>query len=173
MEDRDKIVRQWGDKYLDNNDEKDDPVLYAVAEYVVCTTDPLTMADAKWDDDMHFLAGATSSQEDEFVMLSTWGEDEILASPPDDSRKGYGLSASDLTPNGKRYELREITEPEHPEFLETVDDYYNAPDGTIIVDSIGCPYVKRDRLWWVGTFRHEAKDMARIEKCRVLLWGKK
>lgn len=59
-----------------------------------------------------------------------------------------------LTPNGKRYELREVGAPEqpaHPETLVTEQDYESAPNGTIVAEPGGSARTKgHDGNWYRG-----------------------
>lgn len=78
-----------------------------------------------------------------------------------------------LTPNDKRYELREITgEPEHPESLTTAEDYENAPKGTIVARNGYPPYVKIRMDAWADTFNavHYGDELDGTSR-KVLRWG--
>lgn len=63
------------------------------------------------------------------------------------------------------------TTPDHPEFLETEEDYENAPDGTIVAQDGGKPFVLIAELWMdpnSGIFEHGSMSDVRR---RVLRWG--
>lgn len=174
MDDRDNIVRQWAENYLRSAKREDDPVLYAVAEYAMATTKPLTMADVKWDANLHFLAGATTEDGDEVVMLSVRGESGILTASLDGSREDLEFSASELIPNGKEYDLRKITDThDHPDFLEVLEDYEDAPDGTIVINQFGHSLTKRYDRWDAGSFYLSSEEMSDHTKHRVQRWGGK
>ena len=60
--------------------------------------------------------------------------------------------------------------PDHPVFLETEDDYRNAPEGTVIAQDGGKPYVLVDELWRnTGTWTLAHNEMAGLRR-RVLRW---
>ena len=77
-----------------------------------------------------------------------------------------------LIPNGKRYELREISKPEHPETLATAEDYKNAPIGTIVEESYCSPFMKNGADIWANTFNDtfSKEEMAGTPR-KVLRWG--
>lgn len=63
------------------------------------------------------------------------------------------------------------TTPDHPEFLETEEDYESAPDGTIVAQDGGKPFVLMYELWMdpnSGIFEHGSMSDVRR---RVLRWG--
>lgn len=62
---------------------------------------------------------------------------------------------------------------EHPAVLETVEDYQNAPDGTIIAQPTGYPWVKDDGLWRSPIFWDSSESLALgwIQPFNVLRWG--
>ena len=115
----------------------------AAAEYILAHVPAPTMQGVQWEHEKHHLAGATTPAGHDAVMM--WHDEEDT---------GYIITDLDawrpdqLTPNGKRYELREVgapEEPEHPDVLKTVEGYENAPVGTIVALNGCLPYVKRGR----------------------------
>lgn len=61
--------------------------------------------------------------------------------------------------------------PDHPEYLETEQDYANAPEGTIVAGNDAVPKVLLDGMWrhiYLGSADHEGMAGARR---RVLRWG--
>lgn len=76
--------------------------------------------------------------------------------------KTISTTRNALTPNGKRYELREVGAPEHPETLTTMEDYENAPEGTIAVisDGLGYPIVKHFGKWWRNGIAFSSDDIS-------------
>ena len=149
--------------------EVSSPEMTATAERILATTTPPTMADVEWDDEKHYLAGATTSNGGSVVML--WHDDidtdHIITDHAEWQRDR-------LTPNGKRYELREIGEPEqpeHPATLETLEDYENAPAGTVVAEP-GRPALTKTHggEWhrYGGWFTSD--EMAHTER-QVLRWG--
>lgn len=149
----------------------------AAAEYILATTTPLTMADVEWDDKEHYLSGAVDSDGIEVVMMG-WRGLLILVSDVDQMNISYAPvleDPKDLTPNGKRYELRDIgapEQPEHPATLETLEDYENAPVGTIVASDDHAPLLKRGPNAWTTEISslYYDEDMARNTR-QVLRWG--
>ena len=174
--DTQRLARQWAEKILAS--EAGTPESQAAAEHIMATTTPLTMADAEWDDEKHRLAGATVpmvSGPEEVVMLSERDDDTIDFALMD-GRFG-SVRKTHVTPNGKRYELREVgapEEPEHPAALVTEQDYANAPAGTVVAMDEGYSWTKcSDGDWWRGGIWHSDYRMADTER-QVLRegWGK-
>ena len=62
--------------------------------------------------------------------------------------------------------------PAHPEFLETVADYQNAPEGTIVACDDSPPWYKFDSAWLstITRGRNDAKDMTGVIR-EVLRWS--
>lgn len=146
----------------------------AAAEFILANTKPETMADVVWDDTRHFLSGATSSiSGTERVMLAGLDFDDMIANVEVGVNLFCSSAPESLTPNGKRYKLVEDTTPDHPEFLETTEDYENAPVGTIVVAHIGYPWVKEAEEWRSPDFKESSIVMATsyIDRRRVLRWG--
>lgn len=115
MADREKLARQWAEEELKRVSGAVGST--AAAEYILEHTAPPTMADAVWDEEKHYLAGATNSIGDTECVMIAEAEDMIVHAELGEDRVLL-TSPGALTPNGKRYELREITEPGHPEVLE-------------------------------------------------------
>ena len=156
------------------------PEIVATAERILATTTPLTMADITWDDEKHHLAGATmkraySGSSVEVVMQ--FAQNDVFIDYTTLGGKHGMAERKDLTPNGKRYELREIGEPEqpeHPAALVTEQDYANAPAGTVVAMDEGYSWTKcSDGDWWRGGIWHSDYRMADTER-QVLRegWGK-
>lgn len=174
MSDKDLKVsaRRWAWEYMLCNGElpehaQDDE--YRAAQHILATTSPLTMADEDWDEGDHYLAGCMT-QYGEMVMLRPHGANLLVH----DLNSGLTeiWDRDDATPNGKRYELVEATGDEHPETLSTLEDYENAPVGTVVALN-GCfPYVKQGRGVWANTFDDTCSDdwMAGAPR-KVLRWG--
>ena len=130
------------------------------------------MADVEWNDEKHYLAGATTSNGGSVVML--WHDDidtdHIITDHAEWPRNR-------LTPNGKKYELREVgapEEPERPETLVTEQDYENAPVGTVVAGDGGDAWTKcSDGDWWRGGIWYSDYRMADAERRELRRgWGK-
>lgn len=180
---RERLARQWAESKLAMPTGHLDADVIAAAEHILATTTEPTMADVEWDGDKHFLAGATLDTEEsaeEMVMCGFTRDGEIYVVEPNPGRgkRGYWPMPGDLTPNGKKYELVEVTGDEHPETLTTLEDYEDAPAGTIVAaasrhGSMPFPMMKgSDEIWVMmksvkGRFNyHMAGD-----KRQVLRWG--
>lgn len=133
------------------------------------------MADVEWDDEKHRLAGADWNGAP-VVMLDT-AEDATIYALEVSGKAMWEILRSLLTPNGKRYELREAgTVKEslivHPETLTTLEDYEGAPEGTIVASNGNweVPHMKQNGLWWRSGIACDNEFMAR--NCHpVLRWG--
>lgn len=181
MTDREKLARQWAEQVRRTDAEYErkgrrysgDP-MRAAAEYILATTTP-TMADVEWDHEKHHLAGAVfqnAGTTAEVVMFQKDGSGAIIAVDVEDGKPFIG-DASKYTPNGKRYELVEVTEPGHPEVLETLEDYENAPEGTIATRQVkGAAFIKSIGNWSVAgyTGAEPSTYMAGVPR-HVLRWG--
>lgn len=152
MTDQEKLAREWAEYYQDDWPKFTPGTraaelvekAKAAAQYILEHTDPPTMADVDWDDEKYFLAGATDSDGDPCVMVKDRLGDEIWIIDPS-LQNMYRLPTYKLTPNGKRYELREVTKPDHPvqPSTKTMDEYSPAERA----DMVGM---------WAGYNRHKA-----------------
>lgn len=142
-----------------------------IRERILVNTTPLTMAGVNWDDDKHRLAGATTQEGTDVVMM--WYDAPVEHIVTDE-----GTTPPDwLTPNGKRYELREVENaPEHPDVLTTMQDYMNAPEGTIVAQNNYVPHVKSGPDEWVNAVYDRCSNAGMAGAPRKVLrwrWGKK
>ena len=149
------------------------PKAVAAAERIMATTtDPLTMADVDWNWEDHAFSGAVIKLDmgpTEVVMLSE-GWDDLLNFALLDGRVGQ-QTKDRFTPNGKQYELVEVTD--RPEVLVTVEDYENAPEGTVVALPGDLPWVKTEGLWRSPVFRDSSNALAAtvFNARAVLRWG--
>lgn len=170
MTDQEKLARQWAENHRksSNYDAMWDQAKAAV-EYILEHTEPLTMEGREWVHAEHHMTGAD------------WDGVPVVMIDPDNDRSTivlgleeetvYSAEDKDLTPNGKRYKLVETTEPDHPEVLETVEDYVNAPVGTIVEGQGKLPWMRLEYVW-KETAGTNADDAAMAGKPRpVLRWG--
>ena len=170
-----RLARQWAERAKNSKyfDEYADDAAAAV-ELVLATTTPLTMADVDWDWEKHYLAGATNEIGDvECVMIAPM--DGMIVNAELGDGRLVRTSTVALTPNGKRYELREVgapEQPEHPATLTTLEDYEDAPVGTIVVTSgTSGVLTKVGGKWKYGAYEDEYNEgMATFER-EVLRWG--
>lgn len=171
------VVREWAQGVMDKPWQEANSRMRVVAKTILDIVPLQTVADIGFDFDEHHLAGATSSDGDEVVML--WQDvDETEQIICDDS----AWAPDCLAPNGKRYELREVTvssnenvgldQPEHPTVLETQQDFEDAPVGTIAAPNQCSPYMKYGLIRWKDmsddTFSDEDMSGAAL---KVLRWG--
>lgn len=159
-----RLARQWVQKARPKGDRE----TLAAMEHIMATTEPLTMADVEWRDEEHHMAGATTHDGEEVAMI--WPQTAVYLA----TTKGT-WRRDQLTPNGKRYELREVgapEQPEHPATLETLEDYENAPVGTVVAEP-GRPALTKthggDWHRYGGWFTSD--EMEHTER-QVLRWGK-
>lgn len=141
----------------------------AAAEHIMATTKEPTMADVEWGDEKHRGAGATDTKGKTWVMFQDDGD---YISCIGLGMNTCGVPAEELTPNGKRYKLVEVTGDEHPETLTTVKDYENAPVGTIAARNRFYPMVKHVPGVWLNPHGDERSDVELdFDSRQVLRWG--
>lgn len=181
---QERLARQWAAEYLNWANKETAPEIYAAAEIVLATIPaPPTMEDVEWDHEEHYLAGATHEDCTEVIMHSRVDATEIATiRPGDDDHDGRDWSDK-LFPNGKKYQLVEVTvspdenlapdQPEHPKFLETPEDYKNAPEGTVVVDSGFDVWLKVAGDWESRSCELKCGMfmLSSFGPCRVLNWG--
>ena len=172
MSNQERLARKWAENV---NPKMPNEYVCAARDYILNHVPAPTMADAEWEHEKHHLAGANYKDGSPVVMIDATGLGEIysidLGAP---HGRMFFPYMGDLIPNGKRYELREITEPEHPEVLSTVEDYENAPEGTIVASNgkWEVPYMKQNGQWWASGIACDNELMAR--NCHPVLregWG--
>lgn len=128
-----RLAREWATSTLPKGDAK----TLAAIEHIMATTKEPTMADVEWDDEKHHLAGATTPKGHDAVMM--WCDEEDTGHIVTDLGE---WRPDQLTPNGKKYELREVVDrPDHTG--KTMDEY--SPEER--AGMVGM---------WAGYNRHEA-----------------
>lgn len=164
---RERLAREWAERTKTAPGVKSHPGLIAAIEYILATTTPPTMADVEWGPE-HYLAGATTPDGLEVVMM--WHDEHTDSIITDEG----AIPRDRLISNGKGYNLRETTEPEHPETLTTSEDYENAPEGTIVAQNGCSPYVKQGLNRWKDTSDGIFSDKIMAGTSRKVLrrgWG--
>lgn len=166
---RERLAREWATSTLPKGDAK----TLAAIEHILATTPEPTMAGAEWSDEKHHLAGAVYEYEGSTCPVVMVGEtrDGEIYSVDLDENAGFWPMPEDLTPNGKKYRLVEATGGEHPETLTTVEDYENAPVGTVVEGEGKLPWTRLEYVWkeTAGDVQNDV-GMAGTER-RVLRWG--
>lgn len=164
-----KMARRWAESRNPNSLSED---ARAARAYILDHTAPQSMADVEWDAEKHVLAGATLlTDNDEQVNVVMLAKDVSLIEYTTMGGE-YGYEHySYFTPNGKKYELREVTVDEHPETLTTLEDYENAPLGTVVEGEGKLPWTRLEYIWkeTAGDVQNDV-GMAGTER-RVLRWG--
>ena len=173
---QDQIAREWAVEYLDNLPEFG--AVWAAelvekaktaAEYIMATTKPETMDDMIWEEDKYHLAGATTQRDGDVVMMfldGSWdGKESLICC----DKGAYYPSA--LTPNGKKYKIVEL--PDHPTHLDSVQGFWDAPEGTVVGTDDGLPWWKGGGIWVCGdgSGRRTSNEMFEEEgSVEVLRW---
>lgn len=169
-------AREWARQVMDNPGYTS-PFMQTVAKTLLDLLPKMTMAELEWEHDLHHLAGATTPDGKEVVMM--W---------LDDVESGLVMCSNAawhpdrLIPNGKRYELREVTvssnenvgldQPEHPTVLKTEEDFEDAPNGTIVAKSKRSASTKFATGEWGNPHTRECPQyMAECGPWTVLRWG--
>lgn len=179
-----EVIATWQARH---KTEMDNNTAWA-AQNLVCdlanegliTPDP-TMDDVQWSDEEHYLAGAEDYDGNEVIMLrKIYGSIQVC----DADQRGVTFApvmehSKNLTPNGKKYELREVVdpldetiEPNCRRVLSTAEDYENASRGTVV--SVSGKVAERGFLGWYFTgfeSDHGSEYMARLGEGTVLRWG--
>lgn len=137
------LMREWAESVMNSPIGSREEAEVFAAEHVLATTPDPTMADVKWSDEKHFLAGATHKDTNEpLVMIGPAMEDKTTDCVALSLNCGYQVENRNLTPNGKKYELREVVDrPDHTG--KTMDEY--SPEER--AGMVGM---------WAGYNRHEA-----------------
>ena len=177
MNKQEKLAREWAEKNYPELVKAAEGTLAtdllekarAAAEYILAHTTPSTMADVEWDDEKHYLAGATTPRGDVVMMWPNEDTGDIVTD------KG-AWRRDRLPPNGKRYKLVEVTGPNHPEVLKTVKDYANAPEGTLAASSHGEGYFHNETMSRWESTHGDWKNYVEMESSShsgrtVLRWG--
>ena len=165
-----RLAEQYVRKgYMDGNAELDE-----AATRILDATAPPTMADVEWDDEKHYLAGATSEIDDsECVMLAPI--DGLIVNAKPGGAHVSLMSPGALTPNGKRYELRELNQPEgaeHPAELSSEGEYAVAPPGTVVAKDLARPWIKaNDGIWEAEGLSRSNCGLSETGPRKVLRWG--
>lgn len=169
---QEKLAREWAERIKSVPPGYHDQMHHAAADHILATTAPPTMADVEWDDEKHRGLGAVDEAGQEWVMLQ---DDGGYINCIGLDLNPVGAERGELTPNGKRYELREITEPEHPETLTTVEDYENAPEGTIVkLSEYEEPLRKYEQGRWADPYGYKFTNehlAGTIRKVKRWGWG--
>ena len=154
-----------------------DSTSFRVAKVLLDLLPSQTMADLAWDDDVHHLAGATTPDGQDAVMMWFDGDESELIMCVD-----AAWSPGQLALNGKRYELREATvssnenvgldQPEHPTVLEAQQDFEDAPEGTIVTKrGCGSWILLENGMWVTTSAEYPSGGMAATAPYTVLRWG--
>lgn len=167
---RERLAREWATSTLPRGDAK----TLAAIEHILATTTEPTMDEVEWEDEKHFLAGAVYEVEGStcpVVMVGETRDGCEIYSVDLDEHTGFWPMHGDLTPNGKRYKLVEVTGDEHPETLRTLEDYRIATVGTVVAYADGHAWTKTaSGAWRQGKDRRTNREMAGTERL-VLRWG--
>lgn len=122
----------------------------AARDYILTHVPALTMDKVMWKNGTHSLTGAELYNDGEpvdVVMLACQPDGYIDYATLDG--KVRDEARSEFIPNGKRYRLVEDTEPDHPTTLTTLEDYEDAPWGTIVEErSTGFAFIKVGTSLW-------------------------
>lgn len=171
MTDQERLARQWAELVKSVPEVDYGTKANAAAEYILDHTAPPTMADTEWDDEKHRGLGAVDDAGQEWVMLQ---DDGGYINCVGLDLNPVGAERDELTPNGKRYKLVEV--PDHPEVLETVEDYENAPEGTVVASGSEEPWMKTQDRWrsrgsTTWTDQAMVRNFPLMPNRRVLRWG--
>lgn len=167
---RERLAREWATSTLPRGDAK----TLAAIEHILATTPEPRMDEVEWEDEKHFLAGAVYEVEGStcpVVMVGETRDGCEIYSVDLDEHTGFWPMHGDLTPNGKKYKLVEVTD-QHPETLTTWEDFDNAPEGTIVsMSDVADVWVKYKDKWKQGEFGYRPSSYLEGNELTVLRWG--
>ncbi|MDK8242134.1 hypothetical protein [Corynebacterium coyleae] len=143
----------------------------AARDYILAHIPAPTMA-GRWDNKTHFLAGATYGiTQEPMVMIGPNIDDFSIDCVAPARNSGYRVPDHLLTPNGKRYRLVEDVEPGHPATLTTLEDYEDAPMGTVVEErSTGFAFIKVGQSLWCNAAKGWGINAPSVPG-DVLRWG--
>src|SRR5699024_7333049 len=84
-----------------------------------------------------------------------------------------GTDIREVEPESLAFIDMEPVNPTRPEFLETVEDYENAPQRTIVAIGDAAPWVKLGAAWVSATWSGRSSELMDDAPRRVLRWGNK
>lgn len=146
----------------------------AAAEYILATTEPEIPELNRWD--------GVEVYGREWIVWSVSETGELQLLSADGGIYAHDF-AENVTPNGKRYKLVEATvsqdenvaddQPDHPEYLETEEDYWNAPVGTVVSRYGMAPWWKKDNDTWCRFYDEASNELmaSKLHTFKVLRWG--
>ena len=102
-----------------------------------------TMDKIAWSDNIHRGMAAIDENDETWIMQDQ--EDDIINLIHPKTLAYVWSYKKDLTPTGTHYEF--TPKRDHPEELDTLDDYENAPIGTIVTNGSGHPIMKTGTGW--------------------------
>lgn len=108
MNEKEKLARQWAERIKSVPREYHDEMHHAVADFVLAHTGPETMEGREWVHAEHHMAGAYWEGDIPVVMIDPVDEGKTTVLTVEEESI-HEADDSDLTPNGKRYELSEVT----------------------------------------------------------------
>lgn len=190
-----KLARKWAEAVTESGsgiitphtvtDEELNRWRAAARDYLLAVLPEPTMADITWRIGEHTLAGATLDlglgETTECVMLAKDEHGYITYITLDGHINDDAKDC--FTPNGKRYKLVEEgtlssnenvghDQPEHPAILTTVEDYQNAPEGTV-VDVSGGVAIHHLHGWGITEYslKLSPREMSEQGEGIVIRWG--
>ncbi|UBI10018.1 hypothetical protein LA324_05255 [Corynebacterium coyleae] len=161
------LAREWAEGVNLDYDTKE---CLAARKFILENVPERTMEDIEWSKEEHHLRIAKILSSDSTVLMlsPSVGLDHIWCL----SKKGYvyKIRLDELVPGNKKYSL--WSDREDLDFLKSVEDYRNAPIGTVVATDTGDPWIKNSRGYWEGiSFVEDSKKMSEGVSRRVLRWG--
>lgn len=102
-----------------------------------------------------------------------WAPDLWMLTPRFDMPRAWSTDGDPCAPTVSANENVGSDQPGHPETLTTVEDYEDAPKGTVVANDACAAYEKKTKNAWRSTYNCEYSDevMADIPR-KVLRWGR-
>lgn len=100
-----------------------------------------------------------------------WAPDPWMLTPRFDMPRAWGKDGEPCEPTVSFGENVGVDQPDHPEVLTTVEDYQNAPPGTVLDDRYAPPFTKANTDVWVNPYSRTSNEEMADSTFKVLRWG--
>lgn len=195
--------KNWPDLLPETRAAKRAKRAKVAAEYILEHTEPLTMDEyspveradmvGMWAGYNRHVAGGKPT---DFVIITgeeteagrvpcynpgaptpyAWAPDKWMLTPRFDMPRAWGKDGKPCEPTVSFSENVGVDQPDHPEVLETEEDYESAPEGTVVAYGREEPWMKTEGGWCRGgrdpwSNQSMVHNFLLMPNRRVLRWG--